>query len=106
MTALTKDQIPSYITTVEGLHAWTAAVLKSCYTDLKCVELLDVNATPIDREVVTLDPFYVTATKPGAHRLIIRASLPLKASYLFNGPFYKGNVGLLGDADIPSGFTQ
>lgn len=57
MTALTKDNIPGYITTVEGLHAWSAAVLKNCYTDLKCVELLDSNGGPLEREAVTIRPF-------------------------------------------------
>lgn len=100
MTAITGAQVPSSITTVEQMHAWTGTILNDLYLAQTAIE-----DTGTAARVAQQSAFLVTATQTPQWRLVNRTSLALNANWRRSGRLWL-SVATLGNSAIPSEYLS
>lgn len=100
MTAFNTADIPTTITTVEGLAAWCNSLLNYLYFDTVTTENVGKST-----RVAQSAPFEITASEVIQWRLISRTSLPLNKDWLNTGKIWE-HITPLGSQNIPSNFKN
>lgn len=99
MTTFIKDDIPSQITTLEQLHAWTGLALEEINPDLQVVEGSGAAVSVCDTGI-----FDVEQTKKT--RLISRASLEINKGFTYSGKKLWEEVLEFSNTALPAGFKN
>ena len=100
MTAFVPANIPSSVTTVEELAAWSMSAL----AEVNPTAVVQTSPGAIERAVqVQTFEFRNQESKP--ERLILVAYLPLTANWRSAGKFWGTGIGELSQAALPSGYT-
>lgn len=99
MTAFSKDDIPTTITTLEQLHAWSGLALEDINSDLTVVEGSG-SAVPVSDTGI----FDVTQTK--LTRLICRTSLEINKGFTYSGKKLWEEVKEFSSTSLPAGFKN
>lgn len=100
MVAFAPSNIPSSVTSVEELAAWSLSILAEV-----------AGNTTIQTDRNTLEPVATAQTFRFANevtdkeRLVLAAYLPLTTSWRGSGKFWEGGIGTLSTAAIPAGYT-
>lgn len=100
MTALTKEQIPNQINTVERLMAWAGLALGFINPTKAIVEAAGENPEKVIQS-------FVLRADDGSERLIIRAALPLNPDWRSNdSDAFWLLVNDLENVDLPEAYTN
>ena len=101
MTAFTPSNIPSTVTTVEELFAWSASVLAEVNPTLS----VQTAAGSVER-AVSVQTFEFRSEQTNPERLIVVGYLPLTANWRSAGKIWAEGIGVLSNATLPSTFTS
>lgn len=101
MTAFTPTNIPSSVTTLEELAAWSISAL----AEINPLVTIQTTAGSVERAVQAQTfEFRNQATNP--ERLILVAYLPLTANWRSNGKYWGNGLGELSTTALPAGYTS
>ena len=101
MTAFAPANIPSSVTTLEELAAWSISAL----AEINPSATIQTSAGSIERTVQAQTfEFRNQATNP--ERLILVAYLPLSANWRSSGKYWGNGISELSSSPLPAGYTS
>lgn len=100
MTAFVPANIPSSVTTLEELAAWSVSAL----AEINPTSTIQTAAGSIER-TVQAQTFEFRSQSTNPERLILVAYLPLTASWRSGGKYWGNGIGELSTTALPAGYT-
>ena len=101
MTAFSPSNVPSSVTTLEELHAWSGAILAELYPSAQ----IQTDAATIEN-AVTSSPFRFANESTNKERMVTLVYIPLKADWRGKGRIWAEGVDEFGSTAIPAHYLS